>query len=248
MSAISAESAPPPRRGWPRQKWFFLVVLAVAAHVALIFTFGARHPVLARAVTHAPRLQLAVSGDDLIALTDPTLFILPHANDFSAAIWQKSPGIAPPSFLWTESPQWLTNQPEQFGANFREFMETNHFTEPPLTFKPEPEFTTVTDPFIVELPTATTLQITGDLALRQAANQIPLPSLPCNDVLSPSRVQALVDANGTVISVVLLESSSLPEADQRALLLARQLRFKPANRMSLGEITFRWHTVPQANP
>ena len=68
-----------------------------------------------------------------------------------------------------------------------------------------------------------------------------------NDVIAPSKVQVLVDEAGNGASVVVLESSGLPEADQRALRLARNLRFAPAPALTFGEITFRWHTLPAAS-
>ena len=74
------------------------------------------------------------------------------------------------------------------------------------------------------------------------------PSIPCNDVLAPSRLQVLVDASGAVISAVALEPSELPDADQQALAVARALRFAPAEQPMIGEIIFIWHTVPKNAP
>jgi TonB family protein len=58
----------------------------------------------------------------------------------------------------------------------------------------------------------------------------------------------LVDPAGNVVSAILLESSTFDAADQRALQLARNLRFAPAPRLMLGEIIFNWHTVPTNAP
>jgi TonB family protein len=89
-----------------------------------------------------------------------------------------------------------------------------------------------------------TLQITGDLAQRRLLAEINLPSLPGNDVLRPGKVQALVDAAGSVISVALLESSGLELADSNALATARSARFAPASRLTVGQMIFNWRTVP----
>ena len=69
-----------------------------------------------------------------------------------------------------------------------------------------------------------------------------------NDVIAPSRVQLLVDKNGDVVSVVLLETSGYDPADQTALALARSLRFVPAEKLMFGEIIFNWQTVPTSAP
>ena len=260
MNAAPADSPPPnedwlarPKpsgAGWTRQKWVFLVALAVALHLVLLFIFGTKKQFVPRATTNVPHLQLADSADELIALGDPTLFALPHANDFSAAVWLKTPAIPPTTNRWTEPPGELP-APEKLGAAFGEFMRTNRFAELPLDFKPEPKLSEATVPFETALPPATTLQIAGSLAQRRLLHQIELPALPCNDVIAPSRVQALVDEAGNVVSVVLLPSDNSLEgaghydvADQLALQLARQLRFAPAPQLMFGRIIFNWHTVP----
>jgi len=249
--ADSPALAPPPRsEGWTRNKFIFLIALALGLHVALIFIFGTKKPIVPRAVGPVPHLRLADRADEFIALTDPTLFALPHANDFSAAVWLKTPAIPPTTNRWTEPPGELP-APEKLGAAFGEFMRTNRFAELPLDFKPEPKLSEATVPFETALPPATTLQIAGSLAQRRLLHQIELPSLPCNDVIAPSRVQALVDEAGNVVSVVLLPSDNSLEgaghydvADQLALQLARQLRFAPAPQLMFGRIIFNWHTVP----
>ncbi len=78
-----------------------------------------------------------------------------------------------------------------------------------------------------------------------------LPSLPDDDVIPPSRIQVLVDQSGRIVSAILLPSTDSTEAiqrcdaaDQRALGIAKQLRFNPARQLDLGEILFSWHTVP----
>jgi hypothetical protein len=84
--------------------------------------------------------------------------------------------------------------------------------------------------------------------------QINLTNWPYADVIAPSKVQVLVDAAGNVVSAVLLPSENgftaadhYDAADQRALELARALRFTPSARLTFGRITFNWQTVPPAN-
>ncbi|HAO79238.1 MAG TPA: hypothetical protein DCQ92_09725 [Verrucomicrobia subdivision 3 bacterium] len=234
-----------PGEGWSRSRWIFLIAFVLAAHVAFIFIFGTKKQIAPRAVTNVPQLQLADDASELIALDDPTLFALPHANDFASAVWLRTPTNEPPSFGWTEAPRWLKLDAEKLGAAFNEFMQTNRFAEFQLDFKPEPRLAEPVLP-VEFAPQNSTLQISGDLAQRRLLNQINLPSLPHNDVLPPGKVQALVDAAGNVVSVVLLEASGLELADTNALAFARTARFAPAAQLTFGELIFNWHTVPAA--
>jgi len=61
-------------------------------------------------------------------------------------------------------------------------------------------------------------------------------------------VQAVVDADGNVISTILMEASEFAPADRTAMELARQFRFAPAGKTSIGELIFTWHTVPAPQP
>ena len=253
--ADSSALAPSPQsEGWTRQKFVFLIAFALALHVALIFLFGTKKQILPRAVADVPHLQLADSASELIALDDPTLFARPNAHDFVSAFWQRPPTVKQPDFNWMEAPRYLLPAPEQFGAAFHEFMQTNPPPELPLNFKPEPKLFEPVIAFDDAMPQATTLQIFGELSQRRLLNQIELPSIRVNDVIAPSKVQALVDTAGNVASVVLLPDNSIEAAahydvaDQRALQLARHLRFAPAPRLMFGEIIFNWHTVPTNAP
>ena len=232
--------------GWSRSRWIFLIAFVLAAHIAFIFIFGTKQQIVPRAVTNVPQLQLADDASELIALDDPTLFALPHANDFASAVWLKTPTNAPPDFRWTATTNWLTLDAGKLGATFNEFMQTNRFAEFQPDFKPEPRLSEPVWPVESAPPQNSTLQISGDLAQRRLLNQINLPSLPCNDVLPPGKVQALVDAAGNVVSVVLLEASGLELADTNALAFARTARFAPAAQLTFGELIFNWHTVPAA--
>ena len=243
-SALATET---PREGWTRNRFLFLVTLLLAAHVALIFIFGTKKQIAPRAVVNVPRWQLADRDSEFIALGDPTLFARPNAHDVVTEFWRRTPSAAPPDFNWTEPPRYLAPAAENFGAAFRAFMRANQPAEFQLRLQPEPKITAPVALPADELPAATTMQVTGDLANRQRLNQIALPAIPSAEIIAPSRVQALVDADGNVASAVLLESSALPAADQRALQLVRELRFAPAPQLMFGEIIFNWRTVPPAN-
>jgi TonB family protein len=252
MNAAPADLPAPvaPDTGWSRRKVIFLVALAVVAHVAFIFAFGTRKQVIPRAVGPVPQLQFADRADELIALTDPTLFILPHANDFITPFWQRTPATPQPAFGWTEAAQFLplAEAPAMnvLGAAFREFMQTNRFATLSPDFLPEPK---VTELVLAraDVPLPAILRVSGELAGRLLPGQTNLPPIAVNDVLAPSRVQVLVNPVGTVASAVLLESSTSNDADQRALALALQLRFAPAAAVVFGEISFHWRTLPVAD-
>jgi TonB family protein len=234
--------------GWSRNKLLFFIGFALAVHVALISIFETKKQIVPRAVIGVPHLQLADNASELIALGDPTLFARPNAHDFVTAFWQRPPLVKLPVFNYAEDPRYLSPAPEELGAVFREFMQTNRTPEAPVNFKPKPRLSEPVLAFDNALPPATTLQMAGELAGRRLLSQIELPSVAVNDVIPPSKVQALVDPAGNVASAILLESSTFDAADQRALQLARNLRFAPAPRLMFGEIIFSWHTVPTNAP
>ena len=258
MSHLSANSTalpPPPSEswlpgpkpsdeGWTRRKFAIVLVFVLAFHIALIFLFGTKQQIVPRPVTQIPHLQLANNASEFIALGDPTLFARPNAHDLVTAFWRQMPAITPPGFDWTGAPRYQPPSPETWGAPFRGFVQNSRPPEFPLNFKPEPKFIL---PAMVPdevLPGNTTMQFSGDLARRGLLHTHAPPSLPLNEVILPSQVQALVDTAGNVASAVVLQSSGNHNADQLALRLAGQLRFAPAPRLMFGEITFNWHTVP----
>jgi len=248
-------AAPVPGNGWSRRKIYFLVLVAFLAHLAFIFILGTKKQLRPRAVGPIPQLQIAEPGNELIALNDPTLFVLPHVGDYSSAIWLKTPAPERPVFHWAEPAGFLPLPVAALGVAFNEFMRTNPVAGLPLELKPEPKFS---EPdFSVEpaLPQQSSLRIVGDLASRRRLNDITVPSLRVNDVIVASRVQVLVDPAGDVVSAVLLPSdepldagSRLAAAEQTALQLARRLRFAPAPELMLGRIIFTWHTVATNAP
>jgi hypothetical protein len=243
----------PERRGegWSRTRWLTLIALVFAAQVGFIFALGERHFKPPRAVANVPMLILADDSDELLGLDDPTLFALPHANDFASAIWMRTPVPPPPSFRWSESPQWLLPATGNFGEVFTGFMKTNKFVRPSLDFKPPAKVSEMVLPLSPVVAENSTLQIEGDLAQRKLLTSDNLPSWPCADLIAPSKVQVLVDEAGDVVSAVLFPSDNGVEtaaqydpADQRALELARAARFAPASHLAVGQMIFNWRIMP----
>jgi hypothetical protein len=241
----------PEDAGWGWRKLIFFVFLAFMAHVALVYSFGTKKMPMPRTVNNVPQLQLAGRADELVELENPALLALPNPRDFASSVWLKTPEITPPAFRWSEAPRWLPLAGKDLGAVFNQFMQTNAFAETPLTFKPAPQFMLSASAIASALPASSTLQISRNLAGRELLYQPALPSLPYNDVIAPTRVLILVDAAGNVVSAILLppgnsleSSGHSADADNKALILARTLRFKTAKQITLGEVIFYWRTIP----
>jgi hypothetical protein len=236
---------------WPWRKIFFLVLLALLIHVALICFFGTIKQIIPRTVTRVPRLQLVGDANPFIALNNPALFALPNPRDFSSAIWLRVPVVVSPSFRWDESPQWLSLAPVNPAAAFQQFLQSNVVAQIQLMAKPPPAMPPPSVSLGAALPSGSTFKIVGSLARRMVLNPAALPSLPYDNVIPPSKVQVLVDTTGHVISAILLPLTDSMEAverydaaDQAALGVARGLHFTPAKQLAFGEIIFHWHTIP----
>jgi hypothetical protein len=241
----------PPGESRFRQRWLIFIAIVFAAEVALIFVLGEKKFLPPRAVANVPQFTLADSANELIALDDPTLFALPHTNDFASAIWLNIHANPPPEFRWMEPPGELQSPAhENLGAVFTRFMQTNQFAAPSLDFKPEPKLSEPVLPLPPVFAENSTLHIEGELAQRKWLNPVSLTNWPYADVIAPSKVQVLVNAAGDVVSPVLLPpetpgeaASHYETADRRALELASGLRFAPASRLTVGQLIFNWRTV-----
>ena len=262
-----APAAPPgqePRgvSSWTRRRWLTVIALVLAAHVALVFVFGGRKRIVPRAVNNVPILKLADDSRgapapnhptlfEWLALNDPTLFALPHQKDFAAAIRLQNAATNQPSFRWTELPRWLDLSADDLGQVFNQFMQTNRFADFELQLKPPFNLSAPALPIEPVLAQNSTLRVEGELARRLLSPAVNLTNWPYAGVIAPSKVQVLVDASGNVVSTVLLPPDSgftaadqYDQADQRALELARAMRFTPSSRLTIGRMTFNWHTVP----
>lgn len=243
---MTADSPGPTRgRKWTWLRWTAAIAIVFAAHVVLIFIFGARKPVAPVSVRHASSLALVNDAPgDWLPLNDATLFALPGNYGFAASMWAELPPmpIHPPH--WSEEPRWLspsnTLQMAGLFASFNQFAQTNRFVRihfefyvPPTTAAPA----TPTQPPIAQL---STLRVEGELAGRLLLTPIKLPSWPDSDIDEPTIVQVLVNAAGDVVSAVLLPQSVLSpgnsweppltdnqHADKWAVAMARSLRFAP---------------------
>jgi hypothetical protein len=238
-------------RGWTARRWRTAIILVVLAHVALVFIFGTRQGAPGRLASRVPVLQLAPANNLVIQLNDPSLFALPHPNDFASAHWPALVTNPPPTFHWQEPPGWLPLSRQFVLKTFSQFMATNPDGDWTLNFQPNPEFSQPESPPIPPLPSASTLRLRGELARLAWLNPSPLPDWPTAGLIAPSKVQVVVDTAGRVLSAVLLppdygldQAVRDDAADQRALQMARSARFSPAPQLLVGQMIFNWHAVP----
>jgi hypothetical protein len=243
---MTADSSGPTRaRKWAWLRWAAAIALVFAAHVILIFIFGARKPVAPVVVRHAPSLALVnESPGDWLPLNNATLFALPGNNGFAASMWAQLPPmpIHPPH--WTEEPRWLnpSNSLQMAGlfASFNRFANTNRFVRVHFEYNVPPAVAAPATPTQPPMAQQSTLRIEGALAGRRLLNSIQLPSWPDSDIDGPTIVQVLVNAAGDVVSAVLLPQALLSQgnsweppltdnqhADQWAVTMSRSLRFAP---------------------
>jgi hypothetical protein len=204
-----------------------------------------------------PSLHLVGSSSNFVlALSDPTLFALPHRQTFSGQAWLSFSNQAFEPFLWTEEARWLDLNSAELGDAFRKAIENQPATIPPLVTpvgerQRLPELLTA-EPF----STNSTLRLGLGLAKRHLKNKFALRSWPHTDILTNSVVQVLLDAEGQTVSCTLLPPGcGLNEADQQALAFARAARFQPTRvegpnqtaapgaGLTLGQMIFQWHTL-----
>jgi TonB family protein len=241
------------------------VVLVFCAQLGLILWLGVRTTPEPRPVMAAPALRLAGGASaDLLALTDPTLFALPHQDGFSGPAWLRVSRLPVPGFVWTEETNLLPLPAPPLGAAFGQFMATNHFDSVQMPNKPESALA-LPEPLPLEIPTQSMLRVVGALAPRRLTTTLELPSWPPRtnsatelDLVTNSRVQVVVDTEGKPVSVALLSSSGSPAADKYALDGARLARFEPLSPsetetstnpladLAWGQMIFEWHTLPQS--
>lgn len=246
-------------------RWLVLIAIVFVLHLTLIFIFGAKKPVPPTPVKNAPSLVLASeSPNGWIALNNATLFALPDHNGFAGLMWVEMPPLPLHAQDWSEPPRWLGLPATDLGGDLNSFVQTNQFTSVHLEFSIAPPLATPIESVATPPASGSTLQMEGDIAHRPLLNPLDLPSWPYADVIAPSVVQVLVDAQGNVVSATLLPPENFlgtppvrdADADQRAVELARTVHFAPLASNSagspaaplasvaVGRLIFNWQTVP----
>jgi hypothetical protein len=249
---------------WTWRRWCLLISLTFCAQLALIFFLADKSPTRVRPSSPAPRLAVVEdSSSEMIALTDPTLFALPHQVGFSGPAWMKTPPVPkiPPvpsrPFEWTEEPSWLALPIEQLGNASTAPADTNQ-TELPTTFaffEPEPS---APEPVLAaSFRQKSEFRLGEGLQQRRLKTFPKLPSWPHSDFLTNTVVKLFINGDGVPVSTpVLLSSSGLKAADDFALAQASAARFDPILNEGPGRFTnplanstwgtmiFEWHTLP----
>ena len=176
--------------------------------------------------------------------TIPTLFALPHADEFNA------PFQVTNAFHWSSPTHWLSLT-DTLAETVDSLAQPVRFDVAHLDFKPRPKLDVPEYQIPPAFPQASTVRLTGNLARRQWMSAPQLPSWIDNDVLQPSVVRVLVDAEGNVVSGIAASDTEIgpvgadqAAADQKALELARGTHFMPATNSTFGLIIFDWLTVP----
>ena len=237
-------------RGWSVGRWWVAIGCVFVVQVALFQFAQNRPPIMPRNAAVGPVIHMSgPQTSEWVLLEDPTLFALPHAQDFSGAAWLR---FAPLEFHpsdWSEPARLFALPVAELGAGFINFIQTNAAPSFPTILVPEPKMTmpaaTVSSPLMVP----SRLQVEGDLAKRRLVSRFTLPAWTHSDLLTNSAVQVLVDARGNTVSAVLLPpGSGAREADQQALDLARSARFEPVpgapTGLTVGRMVFLWETLP----
>jgi hypothetical protein len=245
--------------GWLQHRWWRFVLAIFIFQLAIIFWLGEREPLRPEPAAPGPQLHLVQNGsDELLALTDPTLFALPHRNGFSGLTWLKSQTQDFPSFTWseTQTQQWLQMPSSVLGAGFELFVATNASYPVLALDQTEPNLRIPLLPAAKEFPESSMLRLTGDLSNRRLLTSIDLPSWPSLEILTNTQIQLAVDSTGKPVSVALLSPGSGDKtADSNALWQATRARFAPLSPDSLdspnplahlawGQMIFDWHTLP----
>jgi len=244
-------------RPWSRRRWWGMVAVVFIVQLGLIFWLGSTAPIRPRPA--APALTLRFAGTaaaELLALTDPTLFALPHQHNPAVPAGPRTPRPEYHFSQWPASTNQLLPALAHAATAFSRLVETNDFAALQLPTRPHSAPTFPDLPPLAVSADRSVLQLEGGLARRRLLAPLELRSWPHPEILASSVVEIVVDAEGRPVSVRLLSGSGSPAADQHALEQVKAARFEPADRnqaraasgptaqLSWGRITFRWHTVP----
>ncbi len=245
---------------WSRRRRCGVIILIFVWQLIFIFWLGRRIPIQPAPGGTEPTVRLAgPQAGTILALTDPTLFALPHRHGFSGPAWLNFESPTNQPFIWSETSIGL-DLPRASIAAFDQFMMTNQFKPLGIAGRLETEL------LLPELPDEpmfrpqSGLLVSGSLAGRRLLTAVNLPAWTNDVLLSNTVIQVVVDALGTPMPVAAVRDAScgLAAADQFALDWVRKARFDPipgATRdtwahhpqaeLSFGEILFQWHTIPK---
>jgi hypothetical protein len=241
-------------------RWLLCLALVFTLQLALIFWLSDTPPPPVRKSVPAPTLHLAgKSSYELLALSDPTLFALPHSQGFSGKAWIKSSLVPKRSFEWKEEPHWLTISRDEVPRAPKQETPTDGFQTLQMVTSLERETPPVSVSSTSRFRQKSELRLEGAIARQEVRNVPELPSWPYVENFTNTVIGVMVNPAGLVISPALLSRSGSKDADDYGLRLARQLQFK-ANTLAgtgtrgtsqsnfiWGELVFQWHVLPATN-
>lgn len=240
---------------WKTARWLVLLAFIFGLQLLLIFWLSDRSPVGTGPATlpdsqmvlvTRPLNQMELSKTFLAS--DPTLFAIPDAHGFSGGAWLKTVERDYDVSEHTESPFWLALDIGELGKSAEQFVRTN--ARPPIAIAENPMSKIFGSLPFVDLrenaQTNSQFRIQGEIASRKLMDSPELKSWAHSEILSNTVAQIAVNQRGAVVVARLLSRSGLPEADDAALDLARQLRFSPVENSDLawGKVSFDWFTLP----
>jgi len=244
-------------QAWTRLRVVTVTLIATAVQAGLIYWASDRKPFHPRTAIERPAVQLAaLAQNELLTLTDPTIFSRAHAEGFSGPAWLTVRVQPSETDTNTTPQQWLALASAQLGETSHEHARTDEPGTLSVTFRPQPALMPSDAGPVLTMSKVSTVELKDALAKRGLVNFPPLPSQTNGDILLPSEVQVLVDARGNPISAVLLKSSGLKTADQLAVTIARNAQFTPAREIPPGGVDeagkgvvpgrmiFHWYTMP----
>lgn len=252
------DGAEVPGRGARRLKMWLAIAVVFAAQVGAVFWIG-NPPAKPAQAPAGPVVHMVGAGSqEMLALQDPTLFVLPHRENFSGDAWLNMRPRVFAATNWTEPARPLQLSPEQLGAAFIAFMQTNR----PPRFQPRIDSGLDSDapvPPMLSISRPSRLRVEGELARLRLLTPLQLPPQTNSDLLTNTVVQVVVDAQGKPFSWVLLATSGSGSADSQALTnFARAVRFAPrreaalmtvpSEEMTSGQLIFEWQTMPSNAP
>ena len=182
-----------------------------------------------------------------MAHEDPELLSQPNPQGFSE-IWLKPRPLVHHPYRWSPPDIELPYPSNLVYAPLYAALASNAPPRAVAFLKPQPKLSPMDVPSL-ELRRSNWLEITGDLKNRQLAKSVPLISTWIHkELLKPTIIQVMVDANGVVFTGSLIGLSGYDIADKVALEIALQtVRFQrltnasPDAPLTTGDLIFHWH-------
>ena len=246
---------------WSWRRWVYSVAALFVLQAALIYFQGQHDPRLPerpifRTAIHLIGEESAVQRlTALPEINDPALLALPNLQGFSGPAWLQFAPLDYQPVEGDEPTHWVELDQRQLGTTFGKFLATNAIQPLLVADKPAPPLLLYEPNFPNEpITPASRLRVEGSLASRPLVTPPELQSWPHSELLSNTVIEVTVDADGFTFSPVLLHDSGLRQADESALKLALDARFRPLRRnervndggrdITWGRLVFQWHTLP----